>query len=111
MNYLRIVIIAMMFVLAQTAMAETSHFETATIKSVDVKNNTITVEFDNSGITRTFNFPDKINFIDNGVALVDKSAFKSGQPIKLEFETKRTNIGIPGRRPETKYVLKGMIVK
>lgn len=110
MRYMKVVIIAVMFVFAHTAMAGTTHFETATIKSVDVESNTFTVEFDNSGITKTYSFPDMINFINDGVALVDKSAFKPGQPVKLKFETKKPKLVTPGTRTNREYTLEGMTV-
>lgn len=112
MRFMKVLIVIVMFVLAHTAMAGTSLYQTGTIKSVDVENNTFTVELDNSGTTGTYSFPETINFIDEGVALVDKSAFKPGQPVKLKFESKKPKSTVPGIRVKKKeYTLKGMIVE
>lgn len=111
MRYLKVIIFAVMFVAAGSAMAGKALYETATIKSVDTKNNTFTVELNNSGLTRTYSFPDAINFINNGVALVDKSAFKPGQAVKLHFESEKPGFTNIGMRTERKYTLKGMIVE
>lgn len=109
MRYMKVVIITVLLVVANTAMAGTTLFENATIKSIDVESNTLTVELD-SGITKTFSFPDTINFVDEGVALVDKSAFKPGQSVKLKFETVTPKFSNAGVRSKRKYSLKGMIV-
>jgi hypothetical protein len=111
MRYLKVVIIVVMFAFAGTAMAGTALYETGTLKSVDVESNTFTVELDKSGVTRTYNFPDAINFIDNGVTLVDKSAFKPGQPVQLKFESDKPKFTVPGQRTKKEYTLKGMTVK
>ena len=112
MSYMRILIIVFMFVFGNAAMARSSLYETGTIKSVDVENNTFTVELDKSGTTETYSFPDTINFIDEGVALVDKSAFKPGQPVKLNFESTKPKSFAPGIKvKKSEYTLKGMIVR
>jgi len=111
MRYLKFIIVAMMFVFANSAMAGTAVLETATIKSVDVENNTITVELDKSGMTKTYSFPEMVTFIDNGVSLVDKSAFKPGQSVKLKFESEKPRLANPMVRAKPEYTLKGMTVK
>ena len=111
MRYLKYMIFAVMFVFAHTAMAGTSVLETATIKSVDVENNTITVELDKSGMTQTYSFPETVTFIDNGVTLIDKSTFKPGQSVNLKFESTKPRFADPLVRYKPEYTLKGMTVK
>jgi hypothetical protein len=104
------VMTAIVFALAHTAVAGTL-YETATIKSVDAENNTITVEFEKSGLTKTFNFPEKIGFVDEGIALVDKSAFKPGQSVSLELESEKPKAADYGITTRKEYSLKGMTVR
>ena len=111
MHYLKVVIIIVMFVSAHTAMAGRVLFEDGTIKSVDVENNTFTVELDNSGITKTYSFPDAINFVDDGVALVDKSAFKLGQSVRLKLEVEKSRFANPLSGTNKEYTLKGLTVE
>ena len=111
MRYLKFLMIATMFAFAHTTTAGTTLVETATIKSVDVESNTITVELDKSGMTKTYSFPETVTFIDNGVTLVDKSAFKPGQSVKLMFVTEKPKVAYSGERTKTEYTLKGMTVK
>ena len=110
MRHMKVVIIAVMFLVANTAMAGKTLYENATIKSVDVENNTFTVELDSTGATKTYSFPETINFIDDGVTLVDKSAFKPGQSVKLKLESETPKFNNPGTRTSKEYSLKGMIV-
>ena len=110
MHFLKAMTFSVMFLFAYSAMAGSSLYASGTIKSVDVKNNTFTVELENSGDTKTYSFPDSINFTDDGVALVDKSAFKEGQPVKLMFETKKPMFSNPVTRTQKEYILKSMTV-
>ena len=107
---MKVVMIAALFVVTNAAMAGKSVYENATIKSVDVENNTFTVELDSTGTTKTYSFPETINFVDDGVTLVDKSAFKPGQSVKLKLESEKSKFSTPGNRTEREYSLKGMIV-
>lgn len=111
MHYIKAVIFTAMFLFVYSAMAGSSLYASGTIKSVDVQNNTFTVELENSGDTKTYSFPDSINFTDDGVALVDKSAFKAGQPVKLMFETKKPMFNNSITRAPKEYILKGMVVE
>jgi Cu/Ag efflux protein CusF len=110
MSYLRTVVIAAMLLFVHTAMAERTVYETGTIKSVDLENNTFTVELGNSGATKTYSFPEMIMFIDNGTDLVDKSAFKPGQSVNLKFEAEKPRFANPGIKANNEYSLKGMTV-
>ena len=110
MRIFKVVTLAAMCVSVNFAMAA-GLYEAGTIKSVDVKNNTFTVELEKSGLTKTYNFPSRINFIDNGVTLVDKSAFKPGQTVNLELAAEKSRSVNQGSGTKKEYTLRGMTVK
>jgi len=107
---MKVLMIAVLFAVTSTAMAGTSVFVAGTIKSVDVDNNTFTVQLDDSGITKTYSFPDLISFAQKRLTLIDKSAFKPGQSVKLnlEAESSRFSNSVAGAKKE--YTLKSMTV-
>ena len=55
-------------------------------------------------MTETYSFPDKVNFIENGVPRHDKTLIEPGQPARLKF------IG-SGTAKKSKITVRGMVVQ
>lgn len=104
MRYLKTLLFTMVFAAAHTVMAAGVSYETGIIKSVDVSSNTFTVEFGDSGLTKTYSFPDLVNFIDNGELLHDKTLIEPGQVVKLKFID-------TAMMPKPESTLKGIVVQ
>lgn len=104
MRIFKSVIFILVFTFTHTTTAAEVFYKTGIIKAVDMNSNTFTVEFDDSGLTKTYNFPDKVNFIDNGVTLADKTLIERGQPARLKF----VNTGMAAKTESTVH---GMVVR
>ena len=90
-------------VCAHTAAAEVS-YRTGIITTVDVDSNTFTVLYTDSGKTKSYSFPDKVNFINNGVTRHDKTLIEPGQFVELKFVK-------TGMTTKTEGILKGKVVQ
>lgn len=96
MRHLKTLIFIMVFAAAHTVTAAGVSYQTGTIKSVDMADNTFTVKLNGSGMTKTYNFPDSVNFVNKGALMHDKSLIEPGQTARLKFVdagmmTKREN--------------------
>jgi hypothetical protein len=98
--------------LSVNAFADTFIYRKGTIRDVDMENDRFRVQIRTTGEIRTYAFPEKVNFIQNGDVLHDKSLVKPGQTVTLKFRLENREYPTPGLyTPGGELVMTGKVIR